>query len=137
MKLSSVFKAPEGSVTVGLAEAAVVFTIYTHLVPNHTDIRAAQPHDADVEASRKKAAWLSAAFVGLVFLITQDTNSALIGAAAVGGIDFCTKHANGVNPQTGQLAGRQGRNPVDNDVAFGLPDYSVPDDAAELVGSDY
>lgn len=130
-KLTSVIKAPEGSITIGLAEAAAVYAIYMAAVPNHTDIRSADPHNTDVEASRKRAAWQSAAVIGLVFLITQDLNSFLIGGAAIGGIDLMVKHANAVHPATGKMAGPEAATlPADNDVAFPLADYTdtQPDD---------
>jgi hypothetical protein len=132
-KLTSVIKAPEGSITIGLAEAAAVYAIYMAAVPNHTDIRSADPHNVDVEASRKRAAWQSAAVIGLVFLITQDLNSFLIGGAAIGGIDLMVKHANAVHPATGKMAGPEAAMPADNDVAFPMADYAdtqpVADDA--------
>ncbi len=131
MKLTSVIKAPEGSITIGLAEAAAVYVIYQSALPSHTDIRAADPHNTDVEASRKAAAWKAAAILGLVFLITQDLNSFLIGGMALGGIDLMVKHANGVHPATGKLAGpvEQGP-PADNDTAFAMPDYADQEMAA-------
>jgi hypothetical protein len=125
MKLTSVIKAPEGSITIGLAEAAAVYVIYQSALPNHADIRAADPHNTDVESSRRAAAWKAASILGLVFLITQDLNSFLIGGAALAGIDYMVKHANGVHPATGKLAGPNEQSPpADNDVAFPVPDYA-------------
>ena len=123
MKLSSVFKAPEGSITVGLAEAAAVYAVYNAALPSHTDIRAADPHNTDVEAARKRAAWKSFAILGIVFLMTQDVNSFLIGGAALAGIDLMTKHANAVHPTTGTMADMSSA-VADNDTAMPLPDYS-------------
>lgn len=124
MKLTSVIKAPEGSITIGLAEAAAVYVIYQSALPSHTDIRAADPHNQDVEAARKHAAWKAAAVLGLVFLITQDLNSFLIGGLALGGVDLMVKHANGVHPSTGKLAGPESTVPADNETATPLPDYT-------------
>lgn len=124
MKLTSVIKAPEGSIAIGLAEAAAVYAIYMSALPTHTDIRSADPHNVDVEGSRRAAAWKAAAILGMVFLITQDLNSFLIGGAALGGIDLMVKHANAVHPATGKLAGPQEVIPADNDVAFAIPDYA-------------
>jgi len=123
MALKSVFKAPENSITVGLAEAAAVYVIYQSALPNHSDIRTADPHNTDVEASRKRAAWKAASILGLVFLITQDLNSFLIGGAALGGIDLMVKHANAVHPSTGKMGGAAGT-AVQLDTATPLPDYS-------------
>src|SRR5258706_15187708 len=132
MKLTSVIKAPEGSIAIGLGEAAGVYAIYGAALPNHADIRSADPHNVDIEASRKAAAWKSAAILGLVLLITQDLNSFLIGGAALGGIDYLTKHADGVHPATGKLAGREGAVPADNNAAFPLPGYADTERAHEL-----
>jgi hypothetical protein len=134
MKLTSVIKAPEGSITIGLGEAAAVYAIYGASLPNHADIRSADPHNFDIEAARRAAAWKSAAILGLVFLITQDLNSFLIGGAALGGIDWMTKHANGIHPATGKLAGREPHGVADNDVAFPMHDFSDDQQTHEDVG---
>lgn len=121
MALKSVLK-PDSSVTIGLAEAAAVYVIYQAALPSHADIRSAMPHDRDVEASRKRAAWHAAAVLGFVFLLTQDVNSFLIGGAALGLIDLQVKHANAVHPSTGKMAGPD---PMTGDVRdFALPDYA-------------
>jgi hypothetical protein len=125
MALKTIFKAPEGSITVGLAEAAAVYVIYQSALPNHSDIRSADPHNTDVEASRKRAAWKAASILGLVFLITQDLNSFLIGGAALAGIDLMVKHANAVHPATGKTAGPAAASgAVELDTATPLPDYA-------------
>ena len=125
MALKSMFKAPEGSITVGLAEAAAVYVIYQSALPNHSDIRTAAPHNTDIEASRKRAAWKAASILGLVFLITQDLNSFLIGGMALAGIDVMVKHANAVSPSTGKIAAAAAPGQaVELDTATPLPDYS-------------
>jgi hypothetical protein len=132
MGLKSVLK-PDSSVMVGLAEAAAVYVIYTAALPNHADIRSAPANNSDVEASRKGAAWKSAAVLGFVFLLSQDLNSFLIGGLALGGIDYLTKHANGINPSTGKLAPAGGAittQPAGNATAFPLPDYGDTASAA-------
>jgi hypothetical protein len=121
-KLTSAIKAPEGSITIGLAEAAAVYMIYGAALPNHADIRSADPHNRDVEMARRHAAWKSAAVLGIIFLMTKDLNSFLIGGAALGGIDIMYKHANGVHPATGKLTGSQAAGPIPNDTAFPLQD---------------
>jgi hypothetical protein len=136
MPLKSVLK-PDSSVMTGLAEAAAVYVIYQAALPNHADIRSAPPHNNDVESARKGAAWKSAAVLGFVFLLTQDLNSFLIGGLALGGIDYMTKHANGINPSTGKLAAPgssisepSAQAPAGNSQAFPLPDYGTADGGA-------
>lgn len=123
MALKSILK-PDSSVTIGLAEAAVIYVIYQQALPNLTDVRAAQPHDGDVEANRKRAAWHSAILIGVVFLMTQDMNSAVIGGAALTAIDLHAKHSNAVSPSTGKMTA-SAAGPVSNNVSqFALPDYA-------------
>jgi len=129
MQLKSVLKTPESSVMVGLAEAGLVYVIYQTALPNHADIRSADPHNNDIEAVRKAAAWKCGAVIGLMFFFTHDVNSAVIAMAAVAGMDYMVKHSNGINPSTGKLAGGRGDGPgailpADNDTAFSMPDYT-------------
>lgn len=124
LQLTSVIKNPEGSVGIGLAEAAAVYVIYQAALPNHADIRSADPHNPTIESARNAAAWKAAALLGLVFLLTHDLNSFLIGGAALGGIDYMTKHANAVHPATNKLSGPQTMAVVPNDVAFAMPEYT-------------
>lgn len=133
-QLKSVFKAPEASVTTGLAEGAAILAIYANALPTHADIRSANPNNTDVESARKKAAWMGFAIIGLVFIMTRDRNSALIGGASLAGIDFLVKHANGVDPGTGKLVSNTPAAPADNDTAFPLPSYA---DASDDAGTDY
>lgn len=125
--LKSVLKPPE-SISVGLAEVAAVYVIYSSALPNHADIRSAPAHNTDIEASRKKAAWTSASVLGFVYLLTRDLNSFLLGGLALAGIDYLTKHSNGISPATGRLAvgdpGSAVQNGAgDNVAAFPLPGY--------------
>jgi hypothetical protein len=124
VKLTSVIKAPEGSIAIGLAEAGAVYVIYQSALPNHADIRSADPNNNTIESSRRAAAWKSAAILGLVFLITHDLNSFLIGGAALAGVDLMVKHSNAVNPQTGKMTAPASAVAADNDTAFPLPDYA-------------
>jgi hypothetical protein len=132
MSLKSILK-PDSSVTIGVAEAAAIYVIYQTALPNHADIRTAAPHNADIESARKMAAWKSVALIGLIWLMTQDNNSAIIAGAALGGIDLMAKHANAVNPATGKArpgAGAAVSTPGDNATAFPMPDYGGGDDNA-------
>lgn len=120
---------PDSAVMVGLASGAVIAAIYQTSVPNMADIRTASPHNSDVEAARKRAAYKSAGLLGLIFLMTRDVNSFLIGGMMLGAIDLHVKHANAVHPATGKIAPAGGSitdagAPSGNAEAFSLPDYS-------------
>jgi hypothetical protein len=137
MKLTSVIKTPEGSITIGLAQAGAVYAIYMASVPNLTDVRSADPNNRDVEAQRKRAAWKAASVLGLVFLLTHDLNGFFIGGAALGGIDWMVKHANAVHPSTGTMAGPEAAAvAVDNETSLAMGDYAENAGAAPAVAMD-
>lgn len=106
---------PEISISVGLATAALVYSVYSNATPSITEIRAAKPNDSDVEASRKLAAWTSAGVVGAVSLISKDPTVFILGGAMVVAIDWWHRHANVVNPMVGKastMMNREGTLPV-------------------------
>ena len=95
---------PEVSIPVGLATAALVYSVYANATPSITEIRAAKPNDADVAASRKLAAWTSAGIVGGVSLIAKDPTIFIIGGTMVVVLDWWHRHANLVNPLVGKAS---------------------------------
>lgn len=116
---------PDSATMVGLLTAAGVYLIYNNAVPNLTELRAAPPHDGDVETSRKHAAIKSAVLVGLVFVVARDINSYIISGAALVGIDYMVKHANGTHPMTGKLdISTTDQVSPGLATAYALPDYT-------------
>jgi len=69
---------------------------------------------------------MSAGILGIIFLMTKDLNSFLIGGLALGGIDIMTKHANAVSPHTGKMVAPAGK-PGDVN-SYPMPDYSGHDE---------
>lgn len=88
----------ETSIVAGLATAALVYAVYSNATPTIADIRVAKPHDADIEASRKLAAWTSAGIVAGVALIAKDGTIFIMGGVMIIGLDWWHRHANEVNP---------------------------------------
>jgi hypothetical protein len=120
---------PEISISVGLATAALVYSVYSNATPSITEIRAAKPNDSDVEASRKLAAWTSAGVVAAVSLISKDPTVFILGGGMVVAVDWWHRHANVVNPLVGKasvMMNRDGNLPVatqENDSeSFGYAD---------------
>jgi hypothetical protein len=103
---------PEVSITTGLAVGALVWTIYAKAVPADVDMRVAQANDADVESSRKKAAYTAAGAVAAISLIAKDATVFIIGGAMVVAVDWWTRHANAVDPALGRafIPGSMGPN---------------------------
>ncbi len=92
----------ETSIVAGLSTAALVYAIYANATPTIADIRVAKPGDADIEASRKLAAWTSAGIVAGVSLIAKDGTIFVMGGAMVIALDWWHRHANEVTPLTGR-----------------------------------
>lgn len=92
----------EVSVLAGLATASIVYAVYSNMTPNIADIRVAKPNDPDVDATRKAAAWTSAAIVGGVSLIAKDATIFVMGGAMIIGMDWFHRHADQVTPITGR-----------------------------------
>jgi hypothetical protein len=114
---------PNTSVMIGIANGALIVSIYDKTVPQVAAVRVADPHDGDVEAARKHAAWASAGVLGFVYLLTRDKNAFLIGGLVLAGVDIMVKHANGMNPQTGSLDTNDDES-IDPSL---VNDYSMPD----------
>jgi hypothetical protein len=123
--MKSILKTIDSAIGIGLGTGAGVLAIYAHALPNLTDIRASNPHDANVEGQRKTAAIQSAILVGAVFAITRDKNVLIIGGTVMVGIDFMSKHANGIDPATQKLDGYSaGDHSIMPNVNAPLPDYT-------------
>jgi predicted NBD/HSP70 family sugar kinase len=92
----------EVSVIAGLSVASIVYAVYSNMTPNIADIRVAKPNDPDVDATRKAAAWTSAAIVSGISLIAKDGTIFVIGGAMVIAMDWFHRHADQVTPLTGR-----------------------------------
>jgi len=92
----------EVSVVAGLSVASIVYAVYSNMTPNIADIRVAKPNDPDVDATRKAAAWTSAAIVAGVSLVAKDGTIFVIGGAMVIAMDWFHRHADQVTPLTGR-----------------------------------
>ena len=90
----------EKSIIVGLSVASIVYATYSKATPSVADMRVGAPGDGDIESSRKTAAWTSAAIVAGVSLLAKDPNIFVMGGAMIIGLDWITRHANQVDPQT-------------------------------------
>jgi hypothetical protein len=94
---------PEASISVGLATAAVVYSIHSNMTPSLTDVRAAEVGDRDVESSERAASWTAAGVVAGISLIAKDPTVFVIGGAMVIAMSWFTRHANEVDPRAGRV----------------------------------
>ena len=95
---------PEISLGVTAATATLVYGIYTQATPSIADIRVGKPMDANIEASRKGAAWAAAGTVAAISLVSKDATVFVAGGLMVILMDWWTRHANAVDPAIGIAA---------------------------------
>jgi hypothetical protein len=122
---------PEASLSVGLATAALVYATYNGALPSVADVRVAKPNNADVNSSRRLAAFTSAGVVGAVSLMAKDPTVFVIGGAMVIALDWWHRYADQVNPAIGKVAGAIGVTPTAAQAGAG--DYSSADFASSYV----
>lgn len=127
--LKSILK-PSETIAVGVGIGAVDVFIFTQHLPAMADIRTAQPHNTDVDASRRQATGLCIAVNGFVSLISRDWNVFLIGGIVTVGLSYLATHANALDPATGKMAGGTPSLGGDDLQAYPLPDYSEDSEAA-------
>ncbi len=93
---------PDSAVVVSALTALGVVAIYSHSVPNLSDVRTAAPHDDTVEKQRRTAAIEATVLVLGVSLISKDLTPWILGGVVLVGLDFMVKHSNAINPTSGK-----------------------------------
>jgi hypothetical protein len=93
---------PQASIGVGLAVAAVVYTIYNKALPPIADMRVADSQNRDLAASEKAATWTAVGTVAGISLIARDPDIFIIGGLTTIALAWWHRHANMVNPATGK-----------------------------------
>lgn len=121
--LKSLLPSPGAGAALGLGEAIAVYLIYQSSLPPAVDVRMGAPNDGNIESARKTAAVKSAGLLGIVFLLTRDLNSFIVGGLALGGIDYLYKHHNSINPVTGKYEQQSGGEMVAPSNVYNMPNY--------------
>lgn len=119
---------PEVSLPVALAVGTMVYAVHSNATPPLVDIRSVTPNNPDLDASRKTATWITAGIVSFVSLVSKDVNIFIIGGAMVVAMDFWTRHADAVSPETGKVTvleslSAQGVSTGAYDVDDTMPEY--------------
>lgn len=106
---------------IGVAAAVAAIEIYRHFLPNMSDIRTATPFNTDIETAERQALFASSAFVLVTAGLSRSLEVFIVGGLAVIMLDYATKHANAVHPDTGKMAAA-------TPTATGLSEsYPMPD----------
>jgi hypothetical protein len=96
---------PEVSIPIALAVGTMVYAIHSNATPTLADMRAVPPGDDNLDASRRMATWTAAGAVGFTSLVAKDPNIFIVGGAMVVIMDFLSRWASNVNPDTGKAMG--------------------------------
>lgn len=96
---------PEFSVMSGLAVGAIVYAIHSNATPTNADIQAMPAGNADIDASERRATWMSAGIVSAISLIAKDPTIFVIGSAITVGMALMTRQANWGESKSGANGG--------------------------------
>lgn len=109
---------PDSAVVVSALTALGVVAIWTHNVPNLSDIRAAAAHDDTVDKNRRVALIEAGVLVVGVSALSKDLSPFILAGGLLVALDLMVKHASAINPQTGKYDVKS------NATVTALPNYS-------------
>lgn len=110
---------PEG-ITFGVLVGVVDVLLWRHFVPPVSDIRTADAFNGDIEKAERTALLVGTGFTLVVAGFARSAEVFAIGGLVLVALDFATKHANAVSPQSGKVAEM---NPADS-TSYPMADYS-------------
>jgi hypothetical protein len=93
----------EVSLPIALATGAVVYGIFQMQLPPTAVVKATMPNNQHLESSRRTATVVSLAVAGGISLMAKDPSIFVVGGTIAVVMDFIHRHADAVQPQTGQL----------------------------------
>jgi hypothetical protein len=113
--------------SLGVLVGIVDVLIWRHFVPVTADIRTATPFNGDIESAERTALLAGTAFTLVVAGFARSAEVFAVGGLVLVALDFSTKHANAVNPDTGKVASAV---PAGVSESFPMPDYANQEQAA-------
>lgn len=94
---------PEGSIALGLATAAMSYSVYNYSLPTTAEMQATPVQSMDIEAARRKAAVTAVGVVSVVALMTRDKTILILGGLVVIALDWHARLANASAPGSGKI----------------------------------
>jgi hypothetical protein len=109
--------------TLGVLVGIVDVEIWRHFVPSVSDIRTAQPFNPDIETAERTALLVGAVFTLMVAGFARSAEVFAVGGLVLVALDYATKHANAVHPDTGKMASVM---PTATGISesYPIPDYA-------------
>jgi hypothetical protein len=112
--------------SVGVLVGIVDVVLWRHFVPSMSDVRTAHPFNGDIESAERTALLVGTMFTLVVAGFARSAEVFAIGGLTLVALDFATKHANAVHPDTGKMAGMgPGDVSVGSSQSFPMPDYAM------------
>jgi hypothetical protein len=116
---------PQNATTAGVMVGIVDVLIWRHFVPNMSDVRTAMPFNGDIESAERTALLVGTMFTLVVAGFARSAEVFAVGGLVLVALDFATKHANAVHPDTGKMAGMDAQDqtaPMSD--SYPMPDYA-------------
>lgn len=111
--------AAPNELTAGILVGIADVLIWRHFVPNVADIRTAPQFNGDIESAERSALIIGTGVTLLIAGFAKSAKVFAIGGIILAGLDFATKHANAVNPNTGKMAAASSA----ESTSYPMPDY--------------
>ena len=113
------------AVQVGVLVGVGNMLIYQHFLPPVADVKAADQFNQDLEKSERTALLVSVAFTALVSGFVRSWDTFLTAGIVIVGIDFATKHAIAIHPDTGTMQAPGETAASDDGSVHPLPSYQM------------
>ncbi len=109
---------PRNELTAGILVGAVDALIWTHFMPSIADIKEVTQFNGNIESTERTALLVCTGFTLVTAGFARSARVFAIGGLVILALDYATKHANAVNPQTGKMADEG------TATSYPMPDYS-------------
>lgn len=93
----------EGSVVLGVATIAAVYSVYQLDVGPVSQVQMSPANHPALDASRKKAGYTALIMVAGLALLARDPNVVILGGAGIIAMELHYRHAIMVSPDTNQI----------------------------------
>jgi hypothetical protein len=110
-------------ILVGTVVAVADVLVYKHFVgPSIADIRTADALNGDIEKAERTGLIAGTVFTLVVSGLARSAVVFAIGGITLVALDFATKHANAVNPNTGKMESTMTSG---ESTTYPMPDYGA------------
>jgi hypothetical protein len=92
------------AVEVGVLAGVANLLIFQHFMPSVSDVKASDQFNPLIESSERTALLVAVGTTAVIATFVKSWDTFLIGGIVIVAADFAYKHANAVNPTTGNMS---------------------------------